>query len=213
MKKIILREVPLFLLILFASIIYFSCDDSGVAPEDPTFCISGTITNWTQGTKTLEAYVQDASFSSYAIASAPIDAQGNFNICVPLNMPDSSLVLAESIFTAGCPGGTITFDPADVKGNVILMFKVMDGATQIGDIRKTNSDTLYPGAFSIMYLNTNKNTVATGQKICSADTLNFNVTAVSGWTKIARHCTKTSGTSVTYQFNNNEPAGANWKFY
>jgi hypothetical protein len=213
MKKIFSREIPVFLLISFCTIFYFSCDDSGIAPEVPTYCISGTITNWALGNKTLQAFIQNPSFTGYAIASAPIDSQGNFNICVPVTLPDSSLLVAESIFTAGCTGGTITFNPADVKGNIILSFIVTDGSNTVGELRNNNYTTLDTGSFSIVYVNTNKTAAVTGQKICISDTLNFNATAVTGWTKIIKHCTKISGPSVTYQFNITDPGGATWKFY
>lgn len=213
MKKIFIREVSALVLISICAIIYFRCGDTGIAPDEPTYCISGTVTNWTQGTRTLQAFIKSPSQISYAIASAPIDTLGNFNICVPLTLPDTSLMNAQSIFTAGCNSGTVTFNPPDVRGNLILSFVVMDGANAIGEIRRTNSDTLYPGAFTIVFLFTNKVAAVTGQKICGSDTLNFNVTAASGWNKISKHCQKVSGTAITYQFNNTEPSGALWKFY
>lgn len=213
MKKIIIREILVFFLISISAIIYFSCDDSGVAPEEPRHCISGKITDWTLGQKTLCANISGPNQVSWSIACTPIDSQGNFLICLPVVLPDSLLLAPDQIFTAGCSGGVVTFNPPDVKGNLVMSFIVYDGATVIGEIRRNNFDTISTSAFSVIYLNTSKSTVVTGQKVCGIDTLNFNVSAIPGWTPVGKHYTKISGSSVTYQFNNTVPAGSQWKFY
>ena len=188
------------------------CGDDAVTITDTQFCVSGKISNWTRGTKTLQARFYGESHTRYEIVNGPIDAEGNFNLCLPLTMPDTSLMRADSIFYSGCSGGTATFNPPDARGGEIYDFRVKSGDTVIGFVKRNNYDTLYPGAFSIMYVYANQSVTGTGWKYCSPDTLNFNGTANTGWTKVTKNCTRTIGTGTTYLYNTTEPAGAVWKF-
>jgi hypothetical protein len=47
---------------------------------------------------------------------------------------------------------------------------IKDSNTVIGYIRNNNYDTLYAGAFSLMYLWVNKDVSVTGTKYCTSDT-------------------------------------------
>lgn len=191
---------------------YFSCDDAGIAPKNQDYCITGQISNWSGGEKTLHAYLRNSQGGSFSIANCPIDASGNFNLCLPASVPDSALYTSDSIFYMGCSGGTVNFNPPDVRGSEISSFKVKDNNTVVGYIRNNNYDTLYAGAFSLMYLWVNKDVSVSGTKYCTSDTLIFDGSAVSGWNKVVKHYTAVSGFNYTIVYNTSEPLGGTWKY-
>ena len=212
MKLTLFRQFFLILFIATLAFVYLSCDDAGVELQTQQFCISGQIAGWTSGSnKSLYAYVYGESHHIYSFANCPIDAQGNFNLCLP-SLSDTTLLPADSIFFSGCNGGNVTFNPPDGKGAEIYNFKVKSGDTVIGGLIRKNYDTLYPGAFSVNYIYSNKSIAVSGYKYCSPDTLNFNGTSNNGWTKIVKNCTRTQGTGTTYLDNTMEPSGAIWKY-
>jgi len=215
MKSSISKRFFLVFIIFLITVFYFSCDDAGIVePENQELCITGQIVNWTQGTKTLHAYVRSSSGPSFSIANCPIDAGGNFNVCLPATLSDSTLFSSDSIFYIGCTGGgTVTFNPPDGRGTEIISFRVKNGDTTIGYIRRNNYDTLYPGAFSIMYVYANKDVTVSGYKICTNDTLHFDGTAKKGWTKVVKNRLRVTGPGTTYLYNTTEPPGAIWEFY
>lgn len=214
MKKTLLKQVFIFGIISATAVFYFSCDDAGVVkPENEEYCISGQITNWTGGSnKTLHARIYSVSGVRYSIANCPIDANGSFNLCLPSSVSDTTLFTSDSIFYSGCTSGSVTFSPPDVKGAEIYDFRVKSGDTTIGTMKKNNYDTLYPGAFSVMYIYVTKNVTVIGTKVCTSDTLNFDGSATTGWNKVVKHCTRTIGTGTTYLYNTSEPSGAVWKY-
>ena len=215
MKSFIFRHSLLTLIIFLSSLIYYSCgDDSVVTPTIQQTCITGQISNWTAGTnKTLYAYVYNRNHIIYPFANCPVDAQGNFNLCLPA-LSDTTLLTSDSVFYRGCSGGNVTFNPPDGLGAELYNFKVKDSNnTVVGSLTKSNYDTLYPGAFSVSYVYTNKDINVSGFKYCSPDTLNFNGTALSGWTKFVKNCTRTVGAGTTYLYNTTEPPGAIWKYH
>lgn len=214
MKLTVTRHIIALLLISICSVLYFNCDDAAVTqPQNNEYCISGQITNWTGGSnKTLHARIYSVSGVRYSIANCPIDASGNFNLCLPSSVSDTTLFVSDSIFYWGCASGTVTFNPADVKGAEIYDFRVKSGDTTIGTVRRTNYDTLYPGAFSVMYIYVTKNVSVSGYKICISDTLRFDGSATTGWNKIVKNCTRTLGAGTSYLYNMIEPSGAVWKY-
>jgi len=200
-------------LILLAAFLYFNCDDAGVKPDENPFCISGTISGYTLGEKTLHAYIRNSSGASFSFATCPIDANGNFNLCMPSTVPDSALYTSDSIFYIGCDSGNVVFNPPTVKGTEISSFRIKSGDTTIAWLRRNNYDTLYPGAFSIMYIYTTVNVTVTGSEFCNFDTLTFNGSATSPWTKVVKHCTRVMGPGTSYHYDLNEPSGAIWELY
>jgi hypothetical protein len=215
MKTLTLKNVILILSISIPSFFYINCDDSGtVVKQNEQYCISGKISSWTGGEKTLHAYIRSSRGGSYSIANCPINTGGNFNLCLPAEISDTTLYSSDSIFYIGCHGGTVNFNPPDVRGTEILSFKVKDGTTIAGYIKCSNYTTLYPGAYYLMYVWVNKNVTVTGSNVCLGDTLNFNGTAALGWTKVSRIYTRvgtTGGNTISY--TTTEPGGAEWKYY
>lgn len=211
METIFFRQIALASFFALVTILYFHCDDAGVT-VDEDYCITGQISNWTSGEKTLHAYLRDASGPSYSYASCTIDAQGKFSLCLKASVSDTTLYPADSVFYSGCTGGNVTFDPPYARGTEISSFKVKSGDTTIGIIKRNNYDTLYNGAFSVTYIYANKNVVVSGYKICTGDTLKFDGTAVAGWTKVVKTCTNKYSNGETYQYSTNEPPGAIWKY-
>jgi hypothetical protein len=193
--------------------VYFSCDDSGVIVKENAVCISGQIINYTLGPKTLHAYIRNNAGSSFSGANCPIDASGNFNLCLPDNLGDSALYASDSIFFLGCDSGNVVFNPSTVRGTEISSFRIKSGDTTIANLRRNNYDTLYPGAFSIMYVYTNINVTVTGREYCNFDTLTFNGSAVAPWTKVVKHCTRITGPGTSYTYDTDEPSGAVWEAY
>ena len=214
MKNTLLKQGLIFSLVAAIALFCFNCDDSGVVTaENENYCISGQISNWTGGSnKTLHARIYSVSGVRYSIANCPIDAGGNFSVCMPTSVSDTTLFTSDSIFYSGCTSGTVTFNPPDVKGAEIYDFRVKSGDTTIGTVKKNNYDTLSPGAFSVMYIFVTKDVTVTGTKICTSDTLNFDGSATTGWNKVVKHCTRTIGAGTTYLHNTSEPAGAIWKY-
>ncbi len=208
-----LRQTVVIFIIIASSVIYFNCDDAGVTVKDKSLCISGQVQNYTYGAQTLHAYLRNASGSSFSIANCPIDASGNFNLCLPETAPDSALYTGDSIFYLGCDSGNVVFNPANVRGTEISSFRIKNGDTTLANIRRNNYDTLYPGAFSIMYIYTNVNVSVTGNEYCNFDTLTFNGSAVAPWTKVTKHCTRVAGPGTSYYYDTNEPSGAVWEAY
>lgn len=207
------RASGALLVIALCAISYFKCGDDAVTNPDTQFCITGTITNWTLGAKTLHAYVRDVSGGGVSAANCPIDAQGNFNLCLPATLSDTLLFRADSIFYQGCHGN-VTFNPPDTRGTQISSFKVKNGDTVIGYIQKNNYDTLYVGAFSVGYVWVNKDMSASGDyEYCfPGDTLRFSGSITSGWDKIVKNCTRTVGSGTSYLYNTTEPPGAVWEY-
>jgi hypothetical protein len=207
------RQTIVVFIIFTSSIIYFNCDDAGVTVKDKHFCISGQISNWTLGTKTLHAYVRNASGSSFSGANCPVDANGNFNLCLPSGVGDSALYASDSIFYLGCDSGNVVFNPSNVRGTEISSFRIKNGDSTVASLRRNNYDTLYPGAFSIMYVYTNIDVTVTGKEYCNFDTLTFNGSASAPWTKVVKHCTRVAGPGTSYTYDTNEPSGAVWEVY
>src|SRR5213078_1052292 len=117
MKSSLFRHSLLILTILLLSFAYYSCgDDTAVTPTTQQMCIRGQISNWTAGSnKTLYAYVYNRNHLIYPFANCPIDAQGNFNLCLPA-LSDTTLLTSDSVFFRGCSGGNVTFNPPDGLG-------------------------------------------------------------------------------------------------
>lgn len=208
-----LRQAIFIFVIFSASVVYFNCDDAGILVKDEGFCISGQIGNYSFGEKTLHAYVRNNSGSSFSVASCPIDAAGNFNLCLPNTVPDSALYLSDSLFYLGCDSGNVVFNPVNVRGTEISSFRIKDGETTLANVRRNNYDTLYPGAFSIMHIYTNGNVNVSGTEYCNWDTLTFNGSASAPWTKVVKHCTRVIGQGTSYYYDTNEPSGAVWEHY
>jgi hypothetical protein len=204
--------IGMSLVISLTAIFYFGCDDSAVTNSNTQFCISGTISNWTLGTKTLQARIYGRTHVRYEIANCPIDAGGNFNICLPVSLSDTALMAADSIFYSGCSNGNVTFNPPDTKGAELYDFRVKSGDTVKGFVKRNNYSVLFVGAFSVMYVYADKQVAVSGWKYCSGDTLNFDGTANLGWTKVIKNCTRTVGAGTTYLYNTTEPSGGIWKF-
>lgn len=201
------------LIIIASAVIYFNCDDAGIVPAVTDYCISGQITGWTLGTKTLHAYIRNKSGASFSYSTCPIDASGNFNICLSGAVPDSTLYASDSIFYSGCTaGGTATFIPSDSRGTEIFSLKVKSGDTSIGYIRKNNYTVLAAGSFSLTYIFANKDVSATGWKYCGGDTLFFIGSAVKGWNKVVKNYTRVDTTAYSILYNTTEPPGAIWKY-
>jgi hypothetical protein len=208
-----LRRTLTSFILFVSAVIYFSCDDAGVIVKDETFCISGQITNWTLGTKTLHAYVRNKSGASFSAANCPVDASGNFNLCLPETITETALYTSDSIFFIGCDSGNVVFNPPNVKGTEISSFRVKSGDSTVANIRRNNYDTLYPGAFSVMYIYTNIDVTVTGNEYCNWDTLTFNGSATAPWTKVVKHCTRVLGPGTSYTYDTDEPPGAVWEWY
>ncbi len=201
------------LIIIASAVIYFNCDDAGTVVAVTDYCISGQISGWTLGAKTLHADIRNKSGASFLWATCPIDAAGNFNICLSSAVPDSTLYASDSLFYSGCAaGGTATFNPSDSRGTEIFSLKVYDGDTAIGTLRKKNYTTLTAGSFYLVYIYANKNVSASGWKYCGNDTLSFDGAAVTGWNKIVKNYTRVDTTAYSILYNTTEPPGATWKY-
>lgn len=211
-NKFTIPLIAISIAISLSAIFYFGCGDESVTNTNTQFCISGTISNWTRGTKTLQARIYSRTHTVYEIANTQIDAGGNFNLCLPTTLSDTALMAADSIFYSGCTGGNVTFNPPDARGVEIYDFRVKDGNTIIGFLKRNNYTVLFAGAFSVMWVYADKQVAVSGWKYCTGDTLKFNGTANLGWTKVVKNCTRTVGSSQTYLYNTTEPAGGIWKF-
>jgi hypothetical protein len=182
-------------------------------PDDSPYCITGKFNGWTGGNnKTLHANIYSASHHIYSIAKCPIDAQGNFNLCLPSVIADTTLMFADSIFYSGCTSGNVLFNPSDTKGVEVYNFRIKSGDTIVGSARYNNHDTLITGSIDVMYVFANKNVSVTGYKVCTSDTLRFNGTAISGWTRVVKKCIRRGYPSDTFLYDTSEPTGAVWKF-
>lgn len=214
MKSIIIRQASIIILLVASAIIYFSCDDSSVStPTNNPMTISGQITGWNLGTKTLSARITSISHHNYEIASCPIDASGNFSLKLPATISDTTLFTGDSVFTMGC-SGTPVITPSDVKGSKIWKFNVQDGANVLGYIRFCNYDALFAGAFENIYLWVNKDITVTGKQYCfPGDTIKYNGTAKSGWNVVyENYVSKFSASGYVIEYNNSQPSGGSWKY-
>jgi len=195
---------------ILSGLVCLCCDDAGVTTA-PDYYISGTVSNWAYGHRTLEARFFGQSRVPYTIASATIDPQGKFNLKLPSTIADAELLPADSIFVPECTGG-IAFAPPSIRGGILIELQVKDGTIPTGTLQKNNYDSLYPGAYSVFWIYFKTQATFFGYKVCGSDSLNFNGTAGAGWNKIIRTCTRIDS-SATYQFSTDEePGDAIWKF-
>lgn len=215
MNYLSFKNASLILTVLLFSIIYFNCDDSGTALTTSTdFCITGKITSWSLGKKNLHAYIKSSNGGSYSVANTQVDSLGNFSLCMPQTISDTTLYSADSLFYSGCGGGNVVFDPADARGSEVSSFKIKDGTQVIGYIKCKNYTAIYPGAYYLKYIWVNKNVSVYGSKVCFGDTLIFNGSAAFSWNKVSvvySRVSTTSGSTINYTMN--EPGGAEWKYY
>ena len=212
MKNLIVKKLSIAFLFIACAFIIYNCDDAGVIETKTDYCISGRISGWSYGSKTLHAYLRNNSGNSFSIASCPVNSNGDFNLCLPTSVPDSALFTSDSIFYSGCSGGNVSFNPPDVKGTEILSFKITSGETPVGYIIYNNYDTLFEGAFSIMYIWVNKDVSVSGSKYCGSDTLIFIGSAVSGWNLIVKTYISLALPGYTILYNNVQPSSAMWKY-
>jgi hypothetical protein len=218
MKITILKKFYLLILILFASLITFNCDDSGIVkPEETPFSISGKIINWVPfGQKIILANIFSARQFIYTVSYCSIDNEGKFSLYPPESYSDTTKMPVETIFFSGCTGGNAYFNPSDVKGVKIYNFSVKYIDSIIGSVDYDNFskyDSLKAGYFEVMYVFTNQKVTGTGFMLNGADTIKFEAETVLGWNKIVKHYTRVDSTGKTILFDTNEPAGAVWEYY
>ena len=66
------RACGALLVTAICAVSYFKCGDDAVVNQDTQFCIAGTVTNWTLGSKTLHAYVRNVHGGSVSAANCDI---------------------------------------------------------------------------------------------------------------------------------------------
>ncbi len=200
--------------VILSAFVYFNCDDAGIVDNDNNdFCINAKLSGWIPGNKILVAQI--IAHGGFVKANCPVDNEGNFNLCLP-PMADSLLYSSDSIFYASCTGGSVTFDPPDVKGTQIYNYRVTLNDTIVGAVDCNNYvryDSIKAGDFEVGYIYVTKNVTVSGFKVCSDDTLKFNGTAQTGWNKIIKHYTRVNGTSRTILYDMIEPPGAVWEYH
>jgi len=213
MKPTIIKQASIIIMFALTAVIYFNCDDSGVNPTNNPLTISGQISGWNLGNKTLSARIESVTGHNYEIANCPIDASGNFSLTLPATVSDTTLYSGDSVFTMGC-SGTVTINPADSKGTRMWRFNVMDTITVLGYIRFCNYDTLFAGAFEDVFLYVNKDLSVSGTQYCfPGDTIMYNGTAKSGWNTVyENYIRKFSAYGYVILYNNTQPSGGAWKF-
>ena len=210
-----MKKMVLAVIISSIVIIQLNCDDSSVStPQNTQLCVSGQVSNWTYGSnKTVQAKILSETHNNYIVASTTIDAQGNFNICLPATVSDTSLYVGDSIFTTGCSKINVNFNPPDTKGTQVWNFMVYSSDSLMGYLKKNNYSVISAGAYSLIYIYVNKNVTVSGWEYCfPGDTSRFDGTAISGWNKIVKNCIRADTASRTYLYNTTEPSGGVWKF-
>jgi len=214
MKLTIIRNISLVALFAFITLIYFNCSDNNPTGTNNSSSnvISGKVTGWSLGTKTISAKLNSRSGSQYEICSCPIDANGNFSLTLPDAVADTALFHADTLFTFRC-AGNVQINPADSRAAYIYDLDVMDSTQVRGYIEFNNYDTIAAGACVETYYYVNKNFTVNGTQYCnSLDSVIYNCTFNKGWNKIYAHVLKFSGNQLTAAYNNTICSGAVWKY-
>jgi len=216
MKKMSFHPALKAVIFALSALIYFSCDDSGVAIEEETdYCISAKLSGWIPGNKILYATINSNASWIYKVAECSVDNDGNFNLCLP-KLEDTTLYSSDSIFYSSCTGGNVTFNPPDVKGTQIYNYRVTSGGTIVGAVDCNNFvryGSIKAGDFEVEYIYVNKAVTVTGYKVCSGDTMKFNGTAQTGLNKIIKHYTRVTQNDRTILYDMIEPPGAVWEYH
>lgn len=216
--KAILKQALKAIFIALFTVIYFSCEDSGIVETQNTSdsCITATLSGWIPGSnKILYGRVWSNASGLYTVGSCPVDSQGNFHLCF-ISLSDTTTYPSDSIFYAGCSGGNVTFNPPDVRGAMIYNYRVKIGDTIVGAVDCNNFvryDSIKAGDFEVEYVYVNKQVAVTGYKVCSGDTLRFDGTAKAGWNRVIKHYTRVSPMSKTILYDMIEPPGAVWEYH
>ncbi len=201
-----------FLFVLIAGIFY-SCDDAGLIETEETYDISGSVNNWTQGSKILKAMVYDSSGANVFLAdSTSISSSGSFAMKMKLP-PDNFPWLYVSNDTS-CTHHAVV-NPASLK-ICRVQFRVFDSLNaSIGSITRRNFDFV-PGNNSYIaeYLYFNTDASINGSDTCFGYTVtNFSLTGTKGWNKsVILFITYMPPVSVYATISNTEPNGGWWSF-
>jgi hypothetical protein len=217
MKNMLIRSIFAASVILLFAMVYFACDDSGVVTSNelPAYCITGKLAGWIPGDKALYAQIYSRYSSSQYPANCPVDSLGNFNLCLP-QLADSILFTADSIFFVACSGGSVTFNPPDVKGSPVISYKVLSQGNPVGYADYATYlriDSVKSGDYEVQYIYFNKAVTITGTSVCMSDTLTFNGTAAIGWNKMIKHYISVSPSGKTILYDMTDPGTAIWRYH
>ena len=204
-------------IVTFTAIIY-NCDDSGITTEEETHEVTGTVNNWTQGTKILKAVVKDSANTSIFLAdSTRIATDGSFTLKLK-TPPDNFFYVYSPYNGTGC-SGVITINPSGLK-QASLTFNVFDtNNNQMGTIQKKSYDS-FPtnNSHSVSFLNFKEVGSATGSITCQrpsdTTTVTANFTSVAGWNTVVLVWNEFNPITLHYNatIQNTEPAASLWYY-
>jgi hypothetical protein len=218
MKRAIQFKILLFTVLILTSIIFFSCDDSGIVTVEKTpFRIEAKIINYTPfGQNIVFANILSVTGAIYYVCYCPINNESKFTIEPPESMRDTTVMPVESIFFAGCSGGNASFSPSDAKGTPICHFDVRYQNNIIGNVDNNNyskDDSLRKaGDFEITYIYMNQKVACSGFRLSGSDTVKIDCSLEAGWNKVVRHYTRVELTDKTILYDLTEPSGAQWEY-
>jgi len=199
--------------IISISVIFYSCDDSGLIETEKTYNISGTVNNWTQGSRILKAMVYDSAGANLFLAdSTSISSSGAFEMKLK-SPPDNFPWLYVSTDTS-CTHHAVV-NPSNLK-ICRVQFRVFDSTnTAIGSITRRNFDiVITAGSYIAEYIYFNSDASITGSDTCFGYVVtNFNLTGTIGWNKsVILFNTYMPPVSVIATVSNTEPNLGWWSF-
>lgn len=189
------------------SLLEINCGDTVTNPPADNYW-SGTIPGWTLGERSIEGQVVTSQYNFIA-GRGSINPQGDFSI--RFTTPPDSLL---SLFTSIPPicHNNLIINPPGTKYAAVILY-VMGDSTQLGQIRKSNSDTIRAGMYEISTVYVTGNVTLGGSVTCYTDTAFYNWSASAGWNAPVVYYSRISGSGNTVRVSNNEPPGLlSWRF-
>lgn len=221
------------LLLSFSLIICTACskkddnDPSGTDNQSITTAgvISGTIDNYVSGEINNLKCKADAGET---IGKGAISSTGTFSITLPANL-DNSLLTSIWEDDDDVPAGVTISDPSAL-GNNMESINAYKDATELGWLRKSNSDQgdywpISVGDAVSRFFYVNKSVTIKGSS-SETDTYNgvtdtyngnYNLTLKKGWNEFVQKMTAHSinssgGDDNTYSFTNDIPSDMKWRY-
>lgn len=206
------------LITILTAVLFYTCSENAsvfITPAGP-FTISGTIENWTLGSKVkLKALVYDTNSNTLTLDSTFVSSNGSFTL-KPKMLTDSILYQIAFSPDTSCVIN-VTINPPNTRASNFLEFYLFRSDSIIGHIYRSNyrEDSLRSGQFSVYYVYLNQSVRITGSEICSYppyfyDTLIYEFSGTGGWNKPVWFINSFTKNSLRATFSATEPSGGKW---
>jgi hypothetical protein len=201
---------------LFAALGLAACG-GGSLGDQPT--LTGQIDAWNKGSGyTLQAFFLGGTSSSAPIATAPIDASGNFSIVLPGSAIVTPLLKVQHVDPSQLPSacsGSVQIDPQDF-GSGSLSLKAVSGTSTLSVSHTASADTSLTS--SVLYSYVDRDVSESGEITCKASAMSSASTKTSinahlrtGWNRVVLEVLSVASdlTSIK-EYDGAPPDGVKW---